>query len=363
MPHSRFCSRCLAVLLALLVAPEPSWAAVDRADEWRHLTLLVWVSCIAALFSAVLCVLYLVLRRKAEVALARAHAELELRVKERTSELSLANALLTEQVRERRRAEARLERYAAQLSRSNEELREFASVASHDLQEPLRMVASYLQLLQQRYRGRLDGDADEFIAFAVDGAERMRQLIRDLLAYARLDAGEGTFPPVNCEEILTRVLQSLKVAIDETHAEIAVGPLPRVAADATQLAQIFQNLITNAIRFRSEAPPRIRLSAETSGAEHMFHVEDNGIGIEPTHFERIFRVFQRIQQRDGHPGTGIGLAICKKIVERHGGRIWVTSAVGHGATFHFTLPVRAGEDPYRVSGPPPAMADTRSLRS
>jgi len=318
--------------------------SMDQAGESRQLTLLVWVSCIVALFSAVLSALYrrdLARRRRAEEALARVHAELEQRVEERTSELSLANALLTEQVRERRRAEARLENYAAQLARSNAELQEFAYVASHDLQEPLRMVACYVQLLQKRYGKRLDRDADEFIAFAVDGAERMKHLIRDLLAYARVDAGERTFVPVECAEVLRHVLQNLKLAIDESGAQIAVGPLPRVTADPTQLAQLFQNLIANAIRFRGTAPPRIRIVAETSGGEHVFHVEDNGIGIEPVHFERIFRVFQRLHPREGDAGTGIGLAICKKIVERHGGAIWVTSEVGQGTSFHFTLPLRA----------------------
>ena len=320
--------------------------SVDLAVEWRQLTLLVWVSCIVAILAAVLSAMYrrdLARRRQAEEALARVHAELEMRVEERTAELSLANALLTEQVRERRRAEQRLQRYAADLARSNAELQEFAYVASHDLQEPLRMVASYVQLLEKRYRDKLDPDADEFIAFAVDGVERMKQLILDLLAYARVDAGERTFARSDCAEILGDVLQNLKIAIEESRAEITVTALPIVTADATQIAQLLQNLIANAIRFRDVEPPRVRVCSEVRGAEHLFRIQDNGIGIDPAHFDRIFRLFQRLQPRTSNSGTGIGLAICKKIVERHGGRIWVESEPGKGTTILFSLPVRVSD--------------------
>jgi light-regulated signal transduction histidine kinase (bacteriophytochrome) len=215
-------------------------------------------------------------------------------------------------------------------------------VVAHDLQEPLRMVAAFVQLLAQNYRGRLDADADEYIGYAVDGAKRMQQLTADLLAYSRVSTRGKEFAPVDCATIVQSVLQSLQLTIEETGAVVTCAPLPLVLGDAAQIYQVFQNLVANALKYRSSAPPRITIdwtpTTGTTGHEGCFSVTDNGIGIEPQYFERIFVVFQRLHTRAEYPGTGIGLAICKKIVERHGGRIWVESRAGAGATFYFTLP-------------------------
>jgi PAS domain S-box-containing protein len=240
---------------------------------------------------------------------------------------------------ERRRAEVSLQEHARELARSNEELQQFAYVASHDLQEPLRMVASYTQLLARRYQGKLDADADEFIHFAVDGVNRMQRLIQDLLTYSRVGTRGHEFKPLDSGQSLNKALANLKTLVDETGATLVIqGKLPQVMADETQLTQLFQNLVGNALKFRGQTPPRVLVEAELQGAEWRFTVEDNGIGIEPQYFERIFVIFQRLHGKEEYPGTGIGLAICKKIVERHGGRIGLDSQPGQGTTFWFTLP-------------------------
>ncbi len=237
-------------------------------------------------------------------------------------------------------AEEALLRRTNELARSNTELEQFAYVASHDLQEPLRMVSSYMQLLSRRYQGKLDADADEFIAFAVDGAKRMQQLINDMLAFSRVTTKGHEFKPVEADAALKVALVNLKVAIEESHAKVTSDPLPVVKADSGQLTQLFQNLIGNAIKFRGKEPPRVQVSAKRRAKEWEFTVQDNGIGIEPQHMERIFVIFQRLHTAAEFPGTGIGLAICKKIAERHGGRLWVTSEPGAGSAFHFTIPVQ-----------------------
>jgi light-regulated signal transduction histidine kinase (bacteriophytochrome) len=217
-------------------------------------------------------------------------------------------------------------------------LEQFAYVASHDLQEPLRTVTSYVQLLARRYDGKLDSDADEFIGFAADGAVRMWKLINDLLAYSRVGTAGKELSPTDSEVVLAQSIDDLKVAIEKNGALVTHDPLPTVMADRPQLGQLFQNLIGNAIKFRGNEPPRVHISASRNGNGWTFSVRDNGIGIAAEYSERIFIIFQRLHSREEYAGTGIGLAICKKIVERHGGRIWVKSDVGKGATFYFILP-------------------------
>lgn len=228
----------------------------------------------------------------------------------------------------------------ADLRRSNAELEQFAYVASHDLQEPLRAVAGMMQLLQKRYQGQLDERADEYIGLAVEAANRMQTLITDLLAYSRVGWHGNPPSATNLAECLNAATANLTVAIGESGAQISCDPLPVVAADAGQLTQVFQNLVGNAIKFRSEQPPRIHVSAVQRDDAWEFTVCDNGIGIESQYFERIFRVFQRLHTRGEYAGNGIGLALCKKIVDYHGGRIWAESEPDRGSTFHFTLPAR-----------------------
>jgi len=258
-------------------------------------------------------------RKQAEAELERHKENLERLVQERTTELEELNR---------------------ELARSNENLEQFAYVASHDLQEPLRMVSSYMQLLSKRYQGKLDSDADEFIAFAVDGATRMQNLINDLLTYSRAGRHDSPLTSISCTEVLEKALTNLQVAIGESGAIITHERLPVVKADPIQLVLVFQNLLGNAIKFHGSAPPRIHIESQREGDEWIFSVRDNGIGLDPQFAERIFLIFQRLHDRSSYPGTGIGLAICKRIIQRHNGRIWVESQPGKGSTFYFTLLVR-----------------------
>ena len=251
----------------------------------------------------------LIQRLRAEEALRKARDELESRVEQRTSELA----------------------------RSNAELEQFAYAASHDLQEPLRMVASYVTLLAQRYQGQLDKDADDFIEFAVDGAKRMQQLIEDLLAYSRVGTRGKEFKPTNLNSVVDEALENLQVLISEQGAMVTRGDMPTLNADRTQLGQLIQNLVGNAIKFRRKEAPCVHIAAEKSGKEWLFSVEDNGIGMEPKYHDRVFAIFQRLHTREEYPGTGIGLAVCKRIVERHGGHIWFESEPDKGTKFQFTL--------------------------
>ena len=235
-------------------------------------------------------------------------------------------------------AEQHLAQTVEELKRSNEELGQFAYIASHDLAEPLRMVASYTQLLSKRYKGQLDADADEFIAFAVDGASRMQRLIEDLLAFSRVATAGSPLLDTSSEYALEQALQNLQWTIKDSGAEVTHDPLPTVQADEIQLVQLFQNLVSNAVKYQNPGVPRVHISAARRGnASWIFAVKDNGLGIEPQYFERIFGMFQRLHKRDEYSGTGVGLAICKKIMERHGGRLWVESDPGHGSTFSFAL--------------------------
>ncbi|MEX3840052.1 PAS domain S-box protein [Paraburkholderia sp. BR10882] len=241
----------------------------------------------------------------------------------------------------RKHAQEELLRKTDELARSNKDLEQFAYLASHDLQEPLRAVAGPLQMLQMRYKGQLDGRADEFIAHAVDGATRMQALINDLLAYSRVGRSDDARQLTDCAQILDQALKSLSVMMEESGAEVRREALPTLVAIPTHLALLFQNLVGNAIKFRDKARPvRIDVGARREGAGWLFWVKDNGIGIDPQYYERIFLVFQRLHTRAEYPGTGIGLALCKRIVEQHGGQIWVESVEQEGATFFFTLGIK-----------------------
>jgi len=261
-------------------------------------------------------------------------------------------------ITERHDAQEALGEALADLQRSNAELEQFASVASHDLQEPLRMVSSYVQLLAKRYQGQLDADADEFIGYVVDGAGRMSRLIQDLLTYSRVGTRGRAPEPTDCNAVVQEALGNLQAAIEDSAAEIICDPLPEeVMADGGQLVQLFQNLVGNAIKFRGEAPPRVYITAADQGPEWQFCVADSGIGLDMAYAERIFTIFQRLNPREDYPGTGIGLAVCHKIVERHHGRIWVESAPGRGAKFTFTLPKERGHDDGPIGREPEASAN------
>ena len=240
-------------------------------------------------------------------------------------------------ITQRKRQETELAGKTRELAESNAELQQFAYVASHDLQEPLRMVASYTQLLGKRYRGKLDQDADEFIGYAVDGATRMQGLIRDLLEYSRVGAESKSFEQTDCELVFRQVLENLSASIRERRAEVTHDPLPIVHANPTHLTQVFQNLIGNALKFQGDAPAHIHVGAEALPDGWKFSIRDNGVGIPADQLNRIFAIFQRLHGQGEYPGTGIGLAICKRIVEKYGGKIWVESELGRGSTFYFTL--------------------------
>jgi signal transduction histidine kinase len=233
---------------------------------------------------------------------------------------------------------AEREHREAKLQQANEDLRQFAYVASHDLQEPLRMVTSYVQLLAQRSDDQSDAEAQEFMGYVVEGAQRMNALITDLLAYSRVETQGKGWTQTDSEAVLEQTLSDLRLTVAESGAVVTHDPLPTVRTVPGQLRQVFENLMSNAVKFRGPEPPRIHLAAQRQGPEWVFSVRDNGIGLDPRHAGRVFQMFQRLHTRKEYPGTGIGLAICKKIIERHGGHIWVESTPGQGATFYFTLP-------------------------
>ena len=246
-------------------------------------------------------------------------------------------------VTERKQMEERLKQITDEMQCSNTELEQFAYVISHDLQEPLRMVSSYTQLLAKRYSNKLDADADEFIAYAVDGAKRMQTLLHDLLEYSRVGTRGKPFSLVNCEHIVEQAMANLKIAIEECGASVSYDVLPTIMGDEGQLVRLFQNLIGNAIKFRQEEAPQVYISAQRRKNMVTFSVKDNGIGIDREHSQSIFEIFRRLHTKEEYPGTGMGLAICKKIVERHGGHISVQSQLGQGSTFYFSVDMAGGE--------------------
>ncbi len=283
-------------------------------------------------------------QKRAEAALRRAYRDLDDRVKERTADLVEANRHLEQEIAEHRATMDQLQRKSRELARSNEELQQFAYIASHDLQEPLRAISGFTELLERRYRGRLDERADRYIDFIVDGTNQMQQIIQDLLAYSRVQTKAHEFDLIDTNRALEQALRNLQVTIRDRGANVTVeGHLPEIFADGIQITQVFQNLIANALKFqRPGATPEIRVSAVREGSDWVFSVADNGIGIEARHIGRIFMLFQRLHAKGEYEGTGIGLAICKRIVERHGGSIAVRSTPGAGSTFSFTIPTRNG---------------------
>ena len=258
--------------------------------------------------------------------------------------------------RELRRTQADLRETIERLEESNERLEQFAYAASHDLQEPLRMVQSYLQLIERRSDDELTEETREFLEFAVDGADRMRAMIDSLLTYSRIETGGDPFVPVDLDAVLEDALTDLQVKLDESDAEITAEPLPHVEGDGNQLRQVFQNLLDNAIEYSGDEPPRIHVAAERDGDKWVISVSDEGIGIDPKHSDQVFEVFQRLHTHDEHDGGGIGLAICERIIERHDGDIGVESHPGDGATFYFTLPHTDEEQKPRTPGKSPSRA-------
>jgi PAS domain S-box-containing protein len=291
-------------------------------------------------------------KRKREGEELRKHREhLKELVEERTAELRIANEHLKKEITEHKRTEEKLRksetRYrivADELARSNADLAQFATVASHDLQEPLRVVDGFIKLLRKRYKGKLDENADDFIKYTVDGIKRMQDLIKDLLEYSKVGSKDIHLTPVDFSLAVDKAVLNLKVAIEESGATVTHDKLPTLVADASQITRLFQNLIGNALKFRGKEKLTVHVSAERRDKEWTFSVRDNGIGIDPKAAERIFVIFQRLHTREEYPGTGIGLTICKRIVERHRGRIWVESEPGKGSNFRFVIPARAVSD-------------------
>ena len=246
--------------------------------------------------------------------------------------------LAIEDITEHRLREDELKKLSEELARSNADLRDFAYVASHDLKKPLQSIEGFAKLLGRRYKGKLDAKADEFIEYIGSSVKRMQELIKDLLEYSQIGAKEKKFKPTDCSDVVEKAVGNLQTAIEESNAVVTYDELPTVLVDTPQMISLFQNLIYNAIKFRGEEAPRIHISAQRKGDEWVFSIQDNGIGIDPKDSEQIFGMFQRLHGSTEYPGTGIGLAICKKIVGQHGGRIWVESETGKGSTFYFTMP-------------------------
>jgi light-regulated signal transduction histidine kinase (bacteriophytochrome) len=302
---------------------------MQKQDTWQ-----AWyVMASALLFTALLNVLILLITGRTE--------QIRQVVDERTAELVAATKSLEQEIGVRKKVEEALREKTGELERSNRDLEQFAYATSHDLQEPLRTITSFLQLFVKRYGNDVDEKAHEFIDFVVDGADRMKSMINALLTYSRVGTRGDQFEPADLEQALIEVKKGLSLAIEESGAQISHDPLPTVTGDAHQLSLLLQNLIGNAIKFRGDAPPEIHVGATTTDDTWEISVQDNGIGIDREYSERVFQVFQRLHSREEYPGTGVGLAVCRRIVERHGGHIWVESEPGQGTTFRFTLPRQA----------------------
>ena len=277
-------------------------------------------------------------QKEMEKELKKHREHLEELVKEHMAESQRLNSQLKIELAERERAEKKLKESLEEIEHSNQDLEQFAYAASHDLQEPLRMVASYTQLLGKRYKDHLEEDARDFINFAVEGATRMQKMIDGLLVYSRVQTRGKPLEPTDCSSVVEQAISNLEIHIGETHAKVERDELPTVNGDESQLIRLFQNLIDNAIKFRGTEIPRIQVSSSKQGNKWMFSVSDNGIGIDSKYKDRVFLIFQRLHKEEEIPGTGMGLALCRRIVERHGGQIWVDSDLGKGSTFYFTIP-------------------------
>ncbi|HYV48574.1 MAG TPA: MASE1 domain-containing protein [Myxococcaceae bacterium] len=337
-----------ASLTALTVAVVAVWHTVHHLGPFAATTADVSSQVLSsqaflavATLSALMLATVIGERERVEAALHEANVDLEQRIQLRTVELTETNQKLREEVVVREKAEEEVKRSVADLARSNGELQQFAYVASHDLREPLRAVGGVVQLLEQNYKAQMDGRAKEYVTHIVDGVTRMQLLIDDLLEFSRIGTRGNPAQEVETSEVLRAVMSNLSMAVKESGAVVTNDALPRLQCDPTQLTQLLQNLVANAIKFHGDKSPEVHVSAEQKDGEWIFCVRDNGIGIDPQYFERIFTIFQRLHTRRAYPGSGIGLAICKKIVSIHGGRIWVESAAGMGARFYFTYP-RAG---------------------
>jgi signal transduction histidine kinase len=323
-------------------AARPESEAMSPILRTLNLVLTVSVATLLASLGAALLIsrrIALTVRRLGNHAVAVGNGDLRRRVSgSGVIELrDLASALnaMTQELQDRTEA---MEKTAQELERSNRDLAQYAAIAAHDLQEPLRVVAGFLQILERKYKGKLDPEADRYIAFAVDGAVRMKALINDLLAYSRVETRGKPFAMTDCASPLSEAIKNLSETITATGARVTCTAMPVLSVDSAQLTQLFQNLIGNAIKFHGASPPEVEVSARDTGEAWEFTVRDNGIGIETQYFDKIFVIFQRLHSRDEYPGTGVGLAICKKVVERHGGRIWVESEMSKGSAFYFTIP-------------------------
>jgi signal transduction histidine kinase len=339
--QARYRGECVgAGFLSVAVVPiryhDQILGAIHLADRRRARFPLAWVEFLESMTPLIGEALQR-FQTKAELAKHRDH--LEVLIRQRTGELEDTAARLQVEIEERQQAQEALQQTADELARSNLDLEQFANVASHDLQEPLRAVSGFTRLLQLRCPDSVDTKAAEYIAGACDGAERMDRLILGLLDYSRVGTRGGSFVPVDLNALLADALRNLQASLKRAEAQVTQDDLPTLPADATQITQLFQNLIGNAIKFRREEPPKIHVGVRREPARWVFLVRDKGIGIEPQYFERIFQLFQRLHTRTVYPGTGIGLTICKRIVERHGGKIWVESQPGQGTTFYFSMPV------------------------
>ncbi len=278
-------------------------------------------------------------RDKAERELKNAYRQMESNIQERTAELTYKNQMLENEILERNRIEGKLNKALDELTKSNNELQRFAYICSHDLQEPARMVSSYSKLLALKIEGKLDGDAEKYLHFMHEGADRIQEMIKSILSYSRIESKENQHEPVDLNNVVRDVLNFLQPVIEETGAVINVGTLPKIYGDKIQFVQMFQNLIGNGIKFRKKGViPEINVYCEELPDRWQFMVQDNGIGISEEYLEKIFIIFQRLNRKEDYPGSGIGLAICKKIVERYGGRIWAESVEDLGTTFYFTIP-------------------------